>query len=307
MEKNGFTLIELLTVIVILIIIFIIIVPAVNNVINQSEETVYQEQINKILDAAYDMTLQNVSLLPEGNSKKYITLSELKIEGLIDDDIINPDTKEPFPDDLVISISNVGNSYKNTNNNSKKYGIYLFTVEEYNYTIKDLKANPTIVLNGLTVNSSGDYIENININEEITNVTYNATDSNANDITSKVKVRITYNNNSVSSIDTSKAGIYHIIYTVIDDNGLSNSVRRSILISDNEAPILSIPDNSSISTSIKTFDLMEGVSCTDNSGECKVSFNGKIEFGKIGKYVIEYSAKDLSGNTAKNKRVITVE
>ena len=49
MNNKGFTLVELLGVIVILIVIFLVIFPATRVLIERSEKTVYQTQINKIL------------------------------------------------------------------------------------------------------------------------------------------------------------------------------------------------------------------------------------------------------------------
>ena len=47
--NKGFTLVELLGVIAVLILIFMLAVPAVNKVIHNSENTIYDIQINKIL------------------------------------------------------------------------------------------------------------------------------------------------------------------------------------------------------------------------------------------------------------------
>lgn len=307
MKNRGFTLVELLGVIVLLIVIFMLIVPGVNNIINRSKKTTYQTQINTILNAAYDWSLKNSNQLPDENEKIFITLSDLKIEGLVDANIVNPNTKELFNDDLVISITNVGNSYVNNDENAKKNGVYLFKVEEESIQPTNLNKKPTIILEDLTSNSLGNYITTINLNETINEVTYKATSTTGEDLTDRVTVRIMYNDTAVSTIDTTKAGIYHISYTVVDNNGISNSVVRSIIVVDDEKPTLLIPDSITISTNENSFDLMSDVSCTDNSGNCIVTTSGTIEFGKTGKYIIEYSAKDPTGNTTIKRRVITIE
>ena len=51
---------------------------------------------------------------------------------------------------------------------------------------------------------------------------------------------------------------------------------------------------------------MEGVVCEDNSDECEIDIEGSIDYGKTGKYIIKYIAKDPSGNTTSKKRVITI-
>ena len=68
MKNKGFTLIELLAVIIILSILIILVYPSVTNVMTKSKETIYQKQINTILNAAYDYTLQNIN---ESNNHSY--------------------------------------------------------------------------------------------------------------------------------------------------------------------------------------------------------------------------------------------
>lgn len=308
MNNKGFTLVELLATITILIIIFLIIVPSVTNIINSSKETVYNKQINTILTAAYDWSLKNINKLPEKDGKTFVTLSELKMNGLVDANIIDTDTKEPFPNDLVISITNVGLSYKNKNSYSKKEGNYLYTVEiKLMKSTEYINKKPTITLDGLTPNSDGTYTTSIDINSTFNNVNYTATSSDGKDLTEQVIINIVYNDRTVQNVNTNKSGIYYIHYTVIDENGYSNVITRNVIVTDSEKPIIILPENNTISKSATSFDLMQGVSCTDNSNNCKITTSGKIDFGVSGKYIIEYTAKDPSGNTTTSKRVITVE
>ena len=90
MNKKGFTLIELLAVLTILIVIFLLIFPSVKNIISNSEETIYQTQINTILNAAYDYSLENLNTLPEDGNKTFVTLGQLKNYGYISSDVENP-------------------------------------------------------------------------------------------------------------------------------------------------------------------------------------------------------------------------
>ena len=129
MNSKGFTLVELLGVIIIIAIISILIIPSVENVIKKSNDTVYNNQINTILKASYDCTLKNISLLPDEGEINYLTLGELKILGLIDSNIKNPKTNKNFPDNLVISINNVGADYIYDKNTSILKGNYLYKVE----------------------------------------------------------------------------------------------------------------------------------------------------------------------------------
>lgn len=308
MSNRGFTLVEVLAVIALIVVIFMLIVPSVTKIVNTSKDTAYQKQINTILTAAYDWSLKNISTLPDKEQKTFVTLSELKSVGLVDSNIINTDTKEAFPDNLVISITNVGSKYKTNDKYSKKEGDYLYTAEiKLMNTPGYINKKPTIVLNDLTPNEDGSYTTTINITESISYNDYTATSSDGEDLTDRVIINITSNGDPIDSINTNKSGIYHINYTVIDDNGYATTVVRNVIITDNEKPVIILPENSTISASETSFNLMAGVSCTDNSNDCKITTSGEIEFGTLGKYIIEYIAKDPSGNTTTVKRVITIE
>lgn len=311
MKQKGFTLVELLGVIIILSILVVIVFPIVNSIVTQSKDTVYQQQINKILSSAYDFSLKNINYFPE-NNKNYITLGQLKSEGLIDVDIKNPNTNEIFPDNLVISINNVGSEYKNNNNNSILKGDYLYTVEVEKLENPNLKELiPTITLKideeEWLPNSNGDYIKTLNLNESLDKINYKATSKSGVDITKKVKKIILKNNKSVENVDSSTSGIYKINYTVVDDAGYADTLILNIIIADTTPPILSFPKETIISKDVKNYDLVDKVTCEDNSGFCDIEFIGTIDYGVIGNYIIEYSAKDPSGNTITSKRVIEIE
>lgn len=308
MKSKGFTLVELLGVLIILAILFILVYPAVSTIISKGEETIYQRQINKILSSTYDFSLKKINYLPAPGKKAYITLGELKYEGLIDVNIKNPENNEIFPDNLVISINNVGAGYEYSDSNAKLEGNYLYKVEIelLNDPIKkDLL--PTIDLENLTKNSEGNYIMTLNLNEEFTDVNYIAKTYNNIDLTSRVKKYIMQEESMVETIDTSKFGIYKIIYSVVDDNGYANMSILNIIVADTSSPTITLPENNTISLDITNFDLMNGVFCEDNSGFCDIEVSGEIDYGVDGKYIITYTAKDPSGNTSTKKRVITVE
>lgn len=312
MNKKGFTLIELLAVLTILIIIFLLVFPSVKKIISSSEDTVYQTQINTILNATYDWSLENLSELPNENDKIYITLGQLKYNGYIEADIKDPNTDEQIPDDFVISISNVGSKYKNEDVYAKKNGNYLYKVEvnlmnSSNYD----ERRPEIILTGknLEANSTDDYVTTINQNSLLEEATYTATSYNDNDLTDKVTINIMYNDNAVDEVDTSKVGIYYINYTVIDNFGYANTVIRSVIVTDTESPTITIPDETVISYGLSSYDLMEGVTCTDNSGKCNIAIENSevVKFGETGKYIVKYIASDSAGNVSTLERVITIE
>lgn len=302
--SKGFTLIELLAVFIILGVLIALVFPAVNTILKESKETISNAQQATILNSTYDYTLNNVKKLPEQDEIKYITLNELKKEGFIDSDIKNIDTREKYPDHLVISIENVGTKYVNRNQNAVVHGSYLYTIEEDVLKRNDYETKkPTITV----TDYESSFTKNINLNDKFEEPVYSASSSTGEDLTNYVVKNIIYNSKNANKVNTRSAGIYYINYTVVDDEGYSSLVTLNIIVSDTELPVLTIPDNITISSSDTTFDYMEGVSCMDNSSECDVTIEGEIKFGVPDKYTIEYIAKDPSGNTVTDRRIITVE
>lgn len=311
MNKKGFTLIELLAVLTILIVIFLLVFPSVKNIISTNEETVYQTQINTILNATYDWSLENLSVLPDDGNKIYITLGQLKNYGYIESDIKDPNTDEQFSKDFVISIENVGSNYKNSDVYAKKDGNYLYKAEVILMNSSDYESKrPTITLSGIDEpNSSGNYVTSIDQNNAVIEPTVEAISNAGDNISSKVIVNIMYQDNIVDSVDTSKPGIYYVNYTVIDNLGYANTVVRSVIVTDKEPPVITIPETTIFGTELSSYDLMTGVTCTDNSGKCDVIVENSevVKFGVAGKYIVNYVATDSMGNTAKIERMITIE
>ena len=312
MNNKGFTLIELLGVIVILIVIFLVIYPATRVLIERSEKTVYQTQINKILKASYDYSLNNLSVLPTKNEKSYITLAELIYNGYVDP-LKNPNTDDYFPDDGIISIENVGNKYRNREKDAIRYGDYLFKVEFDDINTDEYVQNkPKIVIQDIEKTSKG-YTTILNQGDVFVETTPIVYDSNDVDITNSVRIitNIFFDDEIVTSVDTSKIGIYTIrfvaIYTDTNKKVYSSSEVWNVVIADIEPPEIVIPGNETLSITDTTFDIMNGVSCVDNGGDCTVTYDGILNFGIQGTYTIEYKATDKSGNVATATRVITIQ
>jgi len=311
MKKNGFTVVELLAVFIILSIIFVISVPLMTEILKQSKDTLYKKQINTILDGSYDYSLKYINYLPEKGSTSYITLGELKYEGMVEYDLTDPETNEKFSDNLVISIKNVGTNYKNKDVYAKLEGDYLYKVE-----INKLNdSKPSIILIGKeydkALQKDGNYLVSYDLNHKMKEIEYSAfsSDEDRIDLTDRVKKYILLNGEPTNSIATNVPAIYKIYYSVVDDNGYANTVVLSIIIKDDKIPEIKFPPphKNEISKNTTTFDYLDGVECKDNSGYCDIDFTGEISFGVPGKYVITYIARDPSGNTATKKRTITVK
>ena len=127
------------------------------------------------------------------------------------------------------------------------------------------------------------------------------------DLTDEIIRYMSFNDKAVDSFDSSKQGVYKINYSVVDDNGYARAIVLNVIVADNLPPTISFPENTIISKDKATYDLMGEVSCTDNSGFCDITYIGTIKFGVTDTYLIEYTAKDPSGNTTIQKRAITVE
>ena len=303
MKEKGFTLVELLAVLVILSLLLTITMPIVNDSLNKSQDTVEKNQINTMLNAAYDWSLNNSYLLPVDNNTISITLGQLKSAGLISVNLKSPDNKKLYPNDLIISIRDITGLTEITETKySKIAGNYLFTLnmESGKDTTKFNKEAPTIILNGNTVTY-------VNINESYIEPGYTALSSDNTDITNYITTAIKFNNESVATINTTAFGVYYIDYTVNDNNGHSATITRTVIINDKKPPTLIIPSNTTITELTKTFNLTEGASCQDNSEQCTITTTGTLNLGKPGKYIITYTASDSSGNTYSKKRVITIK
>lgn len=308
MNKKGFTLVELLGVIIILSILLVIVFATVGTAVNDSKNSVYRTQVNTILSGAYDWSLKYPSKLPQKKGDKvYISYLQLIKDGFVDE-LINPKTKEKFPIDLVISIEYTGGNYKYDSSKSKLNGSYLFTLLLDNKST-NLMVKPTINIEGLTPDLDGNYTTKVEIGDNYENYPVSAVE-NSNNITniSEVIFNKKYEEKHKQEIIvmTNKLGVYYRYIVAIDNNGNSSYIIQNIIIEDTQAPNLTIPENSNIEKNVTSYDLMDGVTCTDNSGKCNVTTSGEITFGTSGPYTITYIAKDPSGNTTTKTRTIRV-
>ena len=306
--KKGFTLVELLGVIIILSILLVIVFATVGTAVNDSKNSVYRTQVNTILSGAYDWALKYPSKLPQNKGDKvYISYLQLIKDGFVDE-LINPKTKEKFPIDLVISIEYTGGNYKYDSSKSKLNGSYLFTLLLDNKS-NNLMVKPTINIEGLTPDLDGNYTTKVEIGDNYENYPVSAVE-NATNITniSEVIFNKKYEEKHKQEIIvmTNKLGVYYRYIVAIDDNGNSSYIIQNIIIEDTQAPSLTIPENVDIEKTVTSYNLMSGVTCTDNSGKCNVTTSGEITFGTSGPYTITYIAKDPSGNTTTKTRTIRV-
>merc|ERR1711865_1252053 len=104
------------------------------------------------------------------------------------------------------------------------------------------------------------------------------------------------------------AGTYIVRYTATDDNALTSSIDRSVVVVDATAPIIRLDGASRI------FVQFQSGSFTDPSATCKdyhnadlniVTSDTDVDVNTLGTYLITYSCTDGASNAALDQ-VLTV-
>ena len=278
--KKGFTLAELLGVLVILGAILLIAIPVVDQAIKSGKEDLYQEQI-EIIKTSLQLWMSN-NQKPDVGEKIVLSLSQLKEAGAVELDITNPKTNELFPNDMTLEIRN--------NNGIIEYEVDVTGSNKVDYTLL-----PSISLNGNVL----EYVEV----DSTGVITYDdpgviVKDSSGNIIS-------TVSQSTTPTFDITKRGIYLRKY-VATSNGYTNVAYRTIIVRDTTAPDLVIPDNIDLTASqLINFDVMEGVSVTDNSGETINVTTSGFDTTPSDK-IVEYTACDSRNNCVTKRRLIKI-
>lgn len=277
--KKGFTLAELLGVIVLLGAIMLIVVPLVSNSMKDSEEELYNDQIESIKLSLELWMSYNQS--PNIGETITLSLSQLKEAGFVEFDITNPITKELFPNDMVLKI---------INNN----GIIEYEVTENGNNKNDYNLIPSMRINGNTL----EYVE---INSTYDDLGVTSVDSNGNVLSNSVV-------STVPTLDVSQKGTYLRSYT-INSGVYTNTVYRTIVVRDTTGPVIAYPGDLTLTLSqVNSYDFKSDITVTDNSGdEVEVTVTDNIN-AIAGSYTVEYKATDSSGNvTTKLRKVVVTE
>ena len=186
--------------------------------------------------------------------------------------------------------------------NTKKAGSYKLT-----YTAQDKAGNKSVINRVITISDKekpvilGIRDETIKVGEIIDLLKgITATDNSDGDLTSKIKIE--------GSVNTRKAGIYQITYSVQDLSGNKESLSRKITILDDEKPIITGVKELTLNVG-DIFNSLQGITATDNSdGEItsRIVVTGSVDTTKVGKYKLTYSVQDTSGNKATASNIVTV-
>lgn len=202
--KKGFTLIEVLGVLVLLGIIALISIPQVKNLINGSEDDLYNDQINNIKEGLKDWAHDNIFLLPEEDDYILLSLGQIKQAGFLEQKIENPKKNNCFSNSSLLKISKKNNQYD--------YSID--SLEEVKCSL--VLAAPTIKLNGKAV----EYIET---GFEYIDEGATAFSPTGEDITASM---VTSTSGSGTTIDTTIEGQYQIIYSITYNNKTMIAIRN---------------------------------------------------------------------------------
>lgn len=119
--KKGFTLAELLAVLILISIIAIVSIPVVINTIKTYKKTLCEKSLDELIVAAQNWAASNRNLMPSNNptlelcgnndTDFCISVPDLIDEGFLDEDTVNPKTKQPFSNNLVVRITKEDKKY----------------------------------------------------------------------------------------------------------------------------------------------------------------------------------------------------
>ena len=133
--------------------------------------------------------------------------------------------------------------------------------------------------------------------QEVESFTYKINDGEENTVTGTTK-----------EIELSTEGSYTVTVTATDKNGHTATKTSEEIVIDTTAPVISIPEeNTKVKiTEVTNYDLLTGVTVTDNSGkEIIPTIEGTLD-AFLGEYTITYKAEDEAGNITTIDRVIVV-
>jgi prepilin-type N-terminal cleavage/methylation domain-containing protein len=288
--KKGFTLIELMAAIIILSVIALIAVPLVEQTLVNIGKDAYDTQIKSIKASAKQWGANNLYQLPlNDGDQTNLTLDVLKSEGFVKKEIFNPRTKEEFEGTLRIAIIN-------------KNGDYLYLVD----TEIDDYANP----NAPTITVNGSTLTYVDMGSTYSELGVTAKNSAGVVIAANPPV-ITRNGSVVLSLLTNGLYVYTITYSVTDmveGQQVTIKTARTVIIRDITPPVLTVnPASATLARTTLTYNIMTGVSATDNSGSSPViKSSTNLTLGVPGVYKIDYTATDNSGNSTTRQRIITI-
>merc|ERR1711871_987796 len=110
-----------------------------------------------------------------------------------------------------------------------------------------------------------------------------------------------------SNVDTTKVGVYKVLYTATDSSGNVSTLERTVAVVDTTPPVKEMLGNAEVESQFgeeytdagaRAFDLYEG--------EIEVTVDNQVNIYEVGAYKVVYTASDSSGNVATAERTVTI-
>lgn len=185
---------------------------------------------------------------------------------------------------------------------TSKVGTYHVT-----YSVTDSDGNTTkktitvtVTSNDVPVIEASDVVQRIHNTFDVKKAV-TAHDTEDGDLTSKITV-------TANNVDTEKAGVYHVTYSVTDSDGNTVTKTIQVTILTNDAPVITTSD-----VYLKagdTFNQFNGVTASDlEDGDLTASIkvvSTNVNMKSEGLYTVVYSVTDSDGNTTTVTRHIYV-
>lgn len=211
MNNKGFTLTEVIGVVVILALLALLVIPVFERALNEYRYDAYDNQIRNIKMSArnyYTDKLAAVSLRDE--STLIITLGQLKLEGYIEPNIINPVERAPFSDETIIKL------YKTDE---------LVTVEIYDSEIDSV----LLLTDPPYVRLYGEAVTSICYGSTYSELGVFAKDQNDNIISDYETLYFNSDNEHININGIDDYGVYYVSYSV-EASGNVRKIIRTILV-----------------------------------------------------------------------------
>ncbi|MEG2235579.1 MAG: DUF5011 domain-containing protein, partial [Clostridia bacterium] len=119
---------------------------------------------------------------------------------------------------------------------------------------------------------------------------------------------ITKNIITVNSVDSTKIGIYTVVYKIVDSSGNTSEITRTIKVVDTTAPIITIDNTNIYELEVKGSKPEFKAVATDNYDSLvNVVITDNIDTNVVGKYTVTFTATDVALNKTVETREFIVK